>query len=98
MFSHALARGGCQHTCNGSVYYVILYGLVDPFIPFCYRYFWLKAFALDLFEIVLACCAKKVLLAGVAKSARLACLPVDLCCCYGIGYLVIFSPNYLVSL
>ena len=55
VFSHALARGGCQHTCNGSVYYVILYGLVDPFIPFCYRYFWLKAIDLGLSRVLLAC-------------------------------------------
>ena len=77
VFSHALARGGCQHTRNGSVYYVILYGLVDPFIPFCYRYFWLKLFTLDSFARECACVLK--------RACRCFCYAVVL---LGFGYLV----------
>ena len=86
-FSHALARGGCQHTCNDLVYCVIIVVVADLLqtLSFSYNHFGSRLLTLTV-----------ALPAGVLKSAPVLPAAV-LCFSHGVD-LVIFSPKLLVSL
>ena len=71
VFSHALARGGCQHTCNDSVYCVIIIAVADPLLLFP------DPFTILAQDYVLTCCC----VAGVLKRAP--ALPAAVLRCHG---------------
>ena len=71
VFSHALARGGCQHTCSDLVHCVITMVVADPLQTLSFPVTILAQ------DYVLTCCYA----AGVLKSA-----PCLLACCFALSW------------